>query len=438
MNRSIFLILAFFFFSSVVLLIDNYYLLGEICFYTILLYTGFYVIIHKEIRLIDVWNIAFLFIILSELFVSETIDNSYISPIRYLLLSNNVVNIGYLTLGNKQSSFSKKSVHVTKKVRDHRVVSALMIGVMLLYSLLRIQDALHTFAVGRNVVISEGAGRGFFLDSILDAIGFILPAILCYYYIYIRNKSFWTPFILSLPIFIILFLGGTRFPLLFSLLGFFIVYQSKFIWRMSIKHYIFILVAIIGLGYIASLMKHFRSSTTKQTEFSIFQSDKIQDLPTLLSTSIMSPEGVIDMTSLLFDYFQKNDYLYGSSSSFIFYFWIPRELWPDKPTMLGHWLIRGYRGGIAEGHSSSFGFTGDLYADFGLFSLMFVFLIGRLLKVAENFKNAAFKLGGYNLIIGAMLFPYTFFFVRSPITATMTFLGILFFYYVFKYLIFRK
>ena len=106
--------------------------------------------------------------------------------------------------------------------------------------------------------------------------------------------------------------------------------------------------------------------------------------------------------------------------------------------MLGYWFIRLYRGGFGEGHSASFGFTGDLYADFGLFSLLIVFFLGRLLKTADNYRRRAFISGGYNTVLGAMFYPFVFFFVRSPITSTMTFLGILVIYFVMKRVMFVK
>ena len=104
--------------------------------------------------------------------------------------------------------------------------------------------------------------------------------------------------------------------------------------------------------------------------------------------------------------------------------------------MLGYWFIRKYRTGFGDGHSASFGFTGDLFADFGYFSLFFIFIIGRLIKFAEKFSEKSLSSKNYNVIIGSMLFPYVFFFVRSPITASMTFFGILFFFYIFKRVIF--
>ena len=107
--------------------------------------------------------------------------------------------------------------------------------------------------------------------------------------------------------------------------------------------------------------------------------------------------------------------------------------------MLGHWLIREYRTGFSEGHSSSFGFTGELFADFGYLSLIVVFLLGMALKWADQFR--AYQLSqpqSYQKILVGMMFSYVFFFVRSPITATTTFLGILLVYYLIRKLLFKK
>lgn len=438
MGSKFIFILSVLFFSAIILLIDDYYFLGSVYFYISLAFVAYNIISSREIKLIDVWNVGFVFIILSEVFVSGNIDNSYLASIKFLLIANNIFNIGYKTVNKRKFKPSVILRARSLSVRDSRVITLLLIVFLAFYFMLRIQEALYTFAVGRNVVISEGAGSGFFLGAILNAIGFVLPSIFAYYYIYILKRPVWIPILLSLPIFIILFMAGSRFPLLFSLLGLVIVLQSRNFGKMAPKQYITIIGSVLLLAYTGTLMKHLRSASTRDTTFSIAEETPWKDLPTYAATTIMSPEGVIDMTNLMFDYFSRNNHLYGTSSSFILYFWVPREVWPDKPTMLGHWFIREHRSGFAEGHSASFGFTGDLYADFGLLSLLFVFFLGRMLKYAENFKSVAFKKGGYSLILGAMLFPYVFFFVRSPITATMTFLGIIFFYQMFKRLIFIK
>jgi len=436
MPKNILIILLILFLSSLILLIDDYQLLAQGYFYLTVMYVGVSVFYIKQIQLIDTWNVAFLFIVVSEILLLKSAGNHTVSAVKYLLIANNIINIGYLSNLNNKISFRPIA---NLKVRNTKMVTPLLLSFVIFYFFMKIEDSIYMFSVGRNVVIREGEGRGFFLDSIFNSIGFIIPAVLAYYFVYVRRKKIWIPMLLSMPVFIVLFLQGTRFPLLFSLLGFFIVVQSKYLNKLAFKHYLVISLVMFGLAYGATIMKHFRSSSTKDTTFVFFDNNaERSNLPTILAESIMSPEGVVDMTSLMFRYFETNDHLYGSSSSFLLYFWVPRQVWPDKPTMLGHWFIREHRSGFAEGHSASFGFTGDLYADFGLFSLFFILLVGRLLKYAENFKNAFFKVGNYNVVIGAMLYPYVFFFVRSPITATMSFLGILFFYVLLKRLIFKN
>jgi hypothetical protein len=68
-------------------------------------------------------------------------------------------------------------------------------------------------------------------------------------------------------------MGGTRFPLLFSLLGFAIVAQEKYSTRLTIKNYIIISVIGIGLLYSTKLMKTFRSTGAAESGFTI-QSNK--------------------------------------------------------------------------------------------------------------------------------------------------------------------
>lgn len=423
-------------FSSVIYVTDDVHTLGQIYFYATAIHSVYLLYKSKKVQLILIWNIAFIFIILSEVLLLETVGHYTVESVKYLLLANNVVNLGYIVNLKSSSNFQFSS---NLKTKNPKIVTPLLIGVVLFYFANKIQEALYTFSVGRNVVISEGEGSGFFLGSIFNSIGFVLPAIIAYYFIFIKKNNLILAILLSIPIFIIQFLAGSRFPLLFSLLGFFVVLQTRYFKKMRLKQYLIAMLVVASIGYLSTLMKHYRSSTTRDEQIVIFSNKTSDaDFPTLLATNFMSPEGVVDMTSLMFSHFQVNEHLYGSSSSFLLYFWIPRQIWADKPTMLGYWFIREYRVGFSAGHSASFGFSGDLYADFGLFSLIFIFFIGYFLRYADNFKDAAFRKGGYNIIIGAMLFPYVFFFVRSPITSTMNFIGITLIYLIFKKILFRK
>lgn len=429
-------ILLFILISTVVHFFDDYRMLAEFYFYILIFIIGYDLFINKKIGLLTVWNFAFLFIIISEPILSSVnISNFHLIALQYLITANNIINIGYFSKKRKLYNYNIDEKNVLKIKSFH--VTVIFIVLVLIFFLLRIQRAFYIFTVGRNVAYVEGY-EGVMFSELINSIGLVLPTIMTFYYVILKNKRFRVPLLLSLPIFIIHFLGGTRFPLLFSFIGMLIVYQSSFSFKKSLKNYITMVFLVFILFLSGQLMKHYRSSSTKDTQFELLKSDTQLSSLYERTAGYMSNEGVINTTSMLFSYFEQNDYMYGKSSSFLLYFWVPRQIWPDKPTMLGHWFIRERSSNISSAHSVSFGFTGDLYADFGMLSLVFIFFLGRLLKYAEDFKNYALKSKGYIIIFGAMLYPYTFFFVRSPITATMNFLGILLIYFLFKNLIFIK
>ena len=408
------------------------YMLGTFYFYILLGFLLYDIITQKKIKLIHVWCFAFIFVILSEVFISigESEDAGLLAALKFLIIANNIILIGYLSNNiSRQTHFTnKRTIYSSRGVGD-----VLLFAITIGYVAMTWSSAVTSFALGREVAAE---GENFVLSSIISAMGFLLPSVCLYYFYHVKKTSIIVPVLLSLPVFIILFMGGSRFPLLFSFLGFFITYQNLSQQQISVKRIILMAAAGIVLLSASMAMKTFRvggETTAIYTE----ESPLYKDIPTYFA-QYLSNEGVIDMTALMIQHFAVHNHLYGASSSFITYFWIPREFWAEKPTMSGHWFIRLYRGGFGGGHSASFGFTGDLYADFGYFSLFFVFLIGRLIKTAENFQRKSLASNNYSVILGAMFYPYIFFFVRSPITATMMFLGIVFFFFLFKKILFRE
>ena len=435
MSSNILKILFFCLFSCFTLISTDFEQISTSYFYFLLFIIIFNVIRKLNIALIDVWNVSFLFIILSEALLPYTsISNKQIEAVKFLVIANNIINIGYLTITKKHHSFNYENNLSNLKVRKSS--SNILILLVLFYFGMRIKSAFLSFTIGRSEA-SAVLETNFILTAIISSLGLILPALIAYYYLFIKKTKIIIPFLIASPIYFILFLEGSRFPLLFSFLGFILVSQAIIFKNMNFKKYVILTMAFLSLFIVSVVMKQLRTSNSSYNKVSIFETTKDAGLASLFAKNA-SPEGIIDMTDLMFTYFETNDFKYGSSTSFILYFWVPRSIWPDKPTMIGHWLIRDFRSGFGSGHSASFGFTGDLYADFGFFSLAFVFLLGRLLKVGEEFKNKAIKSNSFKTILGAMMFPYVFFFVRSPITATMNFLGILFFYFLLKKIFFIK
>ncbi|MGB5981057.1 MAG: hypothetical protein WBG46_02830 [Nonlabens sp.] len=430
-DLKVFQILIALLLSAIVFLFVDREILGVFYFYVLIILISIDILYKRKIELIHVWNAAFVFIILSEVFTKK-FGNGFIDieVLQYFIFANNIIFIGYVIQSTKTISFKDYVIRSSKFVP----IAFLACEVIFIY--FKIESALLVFSSGR---VSEDMGESFVLDSLVSPLGFVLPAVIVYYFSIVLKKPILQSLLWAFPIFLIQFLIGTRFPLLFSVLGFILVASIKFsTTKFNLKKVIIIISSLILLLVVAEFMKTFRLRGLNNSEV-VFQED-IHESETVHEWVLNygSPEGVLVMNTLLFEHFEHRPHLYGSNIGFLLYFWIPRSLWSDKPTLLGNWFVRIYQSGFSEDHSVSFGFAGELYADFGYYSLLLVFFIGRLLKNANSFLISAMNSKGFQLVLGAMLLPYSFFFVRSPITATMNFLGVLFFYYLFKRLIFQE
>lgn len=420
--------------TVVVYFFDGYRTLGRFYFYVLLIWGVTDLIIKRKIELIHIWNASFGFIILSEVFSDLFfVSERHIEALQFLITANNLVLLGYISKSYKKIKLLQPRFESLNKTNKTFPILLLVLTIAFVY--FKMNTVLSAVLGGR---LSETGEGSFIFGNVVNALGFILPAVTAYYIVLIKKKSVLLALLLSFPVLIIQFLIGTRFPLLFSVIGFMIIIFARYpLQKLNFKQLLLGSLVALLLLFGSNAMKNFRAQGFTQSEIQLFDSNSKNGFAEII-LNFGSSEGVIDMTSLMFDYFDHNEHLYGESSSFLLYFWIPREIWPDKPTMLGHWFIREYRSGFSEGHSASFGFSGDLYADFGWFSLIPIFFIGRLLKVGENFKSKMLLSKQYQMVLGAMLFPYVFFFVRSPITSTINFLAILFFYYLFKRLMLSK
>lgn len=388
----------------------------------------------KSISFYQTWLLSFIFIILSEAILTP--DNKQIlKATQFLIIANSFVIFGYFF--DVKYNF-RASKNYADKIRINKIFPFFIYALVVFYVLYSLPNALASYKLGRDAASQLFSKEtNLILDSIFDALALILPSIIVFYHKEIKKrKSLITPFILSLPVFTVLFISGTRFPLLFSFGGFLLVSQVKGNGRIALNTKLIGLLALLIIS--ATIMARFRSDGLRNFKFMNSSVNNELRLSQKIA-SYMSPEGVIDMTALSMEYFKTNPHTYGKSIAFLTYFWIPRQLWPEKPTMLGHWLIREFRSGFGSGHSASFGFVGELYADFGYFSLFFIFLLGILLQKADIYRKEVLESSqGYSKIIIGMMFSYVFFFVRSPITASINFIGIIIVFSIVRRIIFKK
>lgn len=270
--------------------------------------------------------------------------------------------------------------------------------------------------------------------QILSAISLALPALLAFYFSKRKSSSKWlaffNSFILALPFFIVIIASGIRFHLLFSVIGFIIIW----IYRKSFSLF------SISLIFIFAVVFTFFSFSIKSKK-GILAGERIERGVNYYDEALYNVEGIIYYTALEFRYFNNAEYHLGKETAFILYFWVPRFIWPDKPEMMAYWLIRTLgTTGFDKGHSAEHGFAGYAYADFGwIGGVVFSFCIGILLfSLERNIVNAFEYKKDFSMLYTVFLFPWTFFFVRSPITSTLVIFGILLFLRIIDLLFITK
>lgn len=103
--------------------------------------------------------------------------------------------------------------------------------------------------------------------------------------------------------------------------------------------------------------------------------------------------------------------------AFLLYWWIPRTLWPAKPTMDGHWLAHEVMADVdaSAGHSVAGGVTLPALLDFGrLGSIAFCLLYGLAIWRLDRFVEAHADPLDPASVVSALLPFAVFFGMRSP------------------------
>lgn len=403
----------------------------DVHFY-LLLFLAIVSYVHSHrFQLYQVWIAGFIFIILSEMLIlsngrTDVQILDYVPSFSFLLLANDVLIVGYWMHKARVKSIKEQY----RLCRKGLFLPLIIVGV-LMYVVGRLSSALGNLTSGRGV--GDAMGSTTLSGVLITALGLILPAIIAYYFRYVRQKGMLWSFILVLPIWGCQFALATRFHLLFSIIPYLILIGLIDLKATSWRKNVLVLFVLVSLAFISSLLKEFRDVSFADWDInSIEKQDERSERFTVKLAQEMSPEGVVAMTKLANDYFSTHSLRYGRETSIILYFWVPRSIWPEKPLQLDYWLIREYAI-VSDGFSSASGFTGELRADFGMFSLFFVFVGGMLLRRGDAYVEQVFSFSdNINKILAACLFPYVFFVVRSPLAATQTFIFELVIFFIIK------
>lgn len=390
---------------------------------------------NASVSLIQVFLVGVIYIIIPE---GLLYGYSHLVPaLRFLFVSVDFVLFGYFIFSTKNHRISRQRNFLISFKTP--MVGLFLWLVYLLFLYKSVPGAIYAYSGGRSTS-SGGGNLGSVLNIVIKSSGLVLPALLAFYG-KMKGRSIVWSLAMSIPIFLIIFLKGTRFPLLFSLLGYCLTSGAVTLINMKLKTVIMVLAVAFLLNEASSMMREFRVFGLQESVEENSQSNQIQvvDKEKLFSQKVashLSAEGIVDMMDLSMRYFEYHPHTYGLSLSFPLYFWIPRAIWPSKPTMIGYWLVREERI-VGETHSASFGFVGEAYADFGIFSSIIMFLLGMLIKRMNEFKDDVFRnaADSNKVIIASMLYPYVFFMVRSPVTGTITFIGVAVYYFLYSKII---
>lgn len=379
----------------------------------------------KAISLFLVWIAGFVYIILSEMIVSDY-GAEYGNTIRFLLIANNLLLIGYSVANNNNYNFLSRKAH--NKISGWFVLVLLFLFITYLY--LQYPSVERTLLQGRQ--LRNTLGTTTVSSMFINTLSICLPSLIAYYIVKIKGMSKWFALLLALPIFVFLFILATRYRFFFSIVPFLLIANFFHFEKIKLKYLIALLllaVCIVSVTNYSKIHRNERFSITYQTDKPIRVIDNNTDYIYMFAKQC-SPEGTVEMMRLGERYFEDHPYTYGKSIGFIFYFWVPRAFWSEKPTQVDYWLPR-YYFDMADTASTSSGFMGELRADFGYFSLLLIFLFGILLKKANSLL-ITYDFGRkpcYESMYVSLLIPTTFFCVRGLNTSIMTFfceVGLLF------------
>ncbi|MBS4019799.1 MAG: oligosaccharide repeat unit polymerase [Dechloromonas sp.] len=388
----------------------------------------------RRLSLLAVWQFAFLYIIVSELLVDYDLLSIWVNgdvAAKYVFMANALVVAGYSGYMLMRNKHYKSTV--IGRVCSNDVLLVYFVIATILVMVFMLPLAVTNLSSGRDTNIIDADSTATLLRTFVFGLGMVLPAIIAKQIVAnnVQQKNSLALYFLAISLLFVLLATGTRYYFLFGVGGFLVVLTRDNIFNLSsIRMAIFALVLGI-VAYSAGAIKEMRGGGVHSYQSESSYPDV--NLPLLTSIgSMMSPEGVIRQTANLITYTEINDHTYGKAMGFPLYFWVPRSWWSDKPVMTGYWIVRHYEDGFSEGHSSSVGFFGDPYVDFGYFAFLIVFIYGIILAKIQTIVEANLLASSRYVDLCAIAYPLVFFFVRSPVTTLTTFVFMLIAWFFFN------
>lgn len=412
--------------SLIAAIVDNIYVISNIHFYVYLLLIILSIAFNKEVGVDIVWIVGFIYVIMSEMLFLPSKSSIYLEVVKYIIIGNNLILAAYYC-SKEQTHFSIKHYYIP----NGNWMLFLLLIFTILYFFIAYPHAVVAMERGRYYARHAHVGGRF--GQFVEDFQYVLPALWAFCF---RNKKLgwlWS-LLLSSPVFICIYMTGTRFPLIFAFLGWVMSLGVINLYQLNRKSFLYALLFLLILIPVTNRMKEGRVFGYENASENVFGSSQASRSFSQKVASYGSDEGVVNANSWLFDYCNTNGYTYGKQSAFVFYWWFPRAYWSNKPEMTGRWLPHEY-GNYRESHSSSIGIWGELYVDYGYYSFIFIFLWGLLLRQVNSYcKFLQKNYSDIHVILPPLLISTAFFAVRSPITSIISLCTSLVIYLLFRYL----
>lgn len=369
--------------------------------------------------IIAAWKLAYVALICREGITDATIAsalcgrNPYDIASQYVTAANAALLLGHLLVSTVAMERITHQPYPMDRVNGRRWFwfTAFL---LLAFAVNEIPAALTHLSGGRSAaqqIEVETSVENALRSGIAAAISVSMPSILTYYLLWIRRTNTWITLLIISPIAIMQMVMGARFVVLMSLGGVVAIVANK---QGINKRALAIAGAVAGVLVLASGLM----ASSRYEGFSALTFGRYMEY--VGEHGAIHSEGMVVNLAALVNYFQRMPHMEGRSTATILMFWIPRALWLEKPTLMGHWFARiASSHAFSHGHSIGLTFSADAYADFGFVGGIFVCTaIGLIMGLVERkMLRLAMQPGSPLLVALAPLYGAAVFAIRSLDTA---------------------
>jgi len=370
------------------------------------------------VRLVDVWRLAFVYLFASEVLLSLADVRQDFGPDvtataeGFLVASFGASLAGYALARRLLPLRRRAARQAAPRVATRLSPMALLLlsTAILIYIVTAVSpDQLATVRSMRDSMFGPeflGVVAAMIVQCALTARAVVLSR---------RPSAYVYPCVVAALSVVVLYGVGTRFFLGFALSGV-LFFVARLMEPVSPRRLVVFGIALLGFVMLQGTMRMVRGIGMAET--------RVEDVVGSLARpdAVLSSEGLVRVHAWVH---QKR--LYADDSrlpelAFVLYWWVPRAIWPAKPTMDGYWIAHEVmaEGDVGPGHSVAGGFALPVLLDFGPDAgLAFCLLVGAALWGLERF-TAMHRNPADPASVFVALLPFgVFFAMRSPQTSAI-------------------